>query len=43
MEKLNKYLSESYQNFFENDLVTTDPDIYNSIKLELERQNNTSN
>ena len=38
MTKLNKYLSDSYQNFFENDLATTDPDIYNSIKLELERQ-----
>ena len=38
MTKLNKYMSESYQNFFDNDLSTTDPDLYNSIKLELERQ-----
>ena len=38
MVKLNKYLSDSYQNFFDNDLSNTDPDLYNSIKLELERQ-----
>jgi len=38
MSKLNKYMSNSYQNFFDNDLSTTDPDLYNSIKLELERQ-----
>ena len=38
MPKLNKYMSENYQNFFDNDLSTTDPDLYNSIKLELERQ-----
>ena len=38
MEKLNKYLSDSYQSFFDKDLSTTDPDLYNSIKLELERQ-----
>jgi len=38
MSKLNKYISNSYQNFFDNDLSTTDPDLYNSIKLELERQ-----
>ena len=38
MKKLNKYTSDSYQNFFDNDLVLSDPDIYNSIKLELERQ-----
>tara|TARA_Y100000310_G_scaffold334828_1_gene415470 strand:+ start:4080 stop:5375 length:1296 start_codon:yes stop_codon:yes gene_type:complete len=31
-------MSNSYQNFFDNDLSTTDPDLYNSIKLELERQ-----
>ena len=25
MTKLNKYMSDSYQNFFDNDLSTTDP------------------
>jgi len=38
MSKLNNYTSDSYQNFFDNDLSTSDPDLYNSIKLELERQ-----
>ena len=38
MPKLNKYISNNYQDFFDNDLSTTDPDLYNSIKLELERQ-----
>jgi len=38
MSELNKYMSNSYQNFFDSDLSTTDPDLYNSIKLELERQ-----
>ncbi len=38
MSKLNKYTSDSYQYFFDKDLSTTDPDLYNSIKLELERQ-----
>ena len=38
MNKLNKYMSESYQNFFDKNLSSTDPDLYNSIKLELERQ-----
>ena len=38
MTKLNKYSSSNYQNFFDNDLLNTDPDLYNSIKLELERQ-----
>jgi glycine hydroxymethyltransferase len=33
-------MSNSYQNFFDNDLSTTDPDLYNSIKLELKRQQN---
>ena len=36
--KLNKYTSNSYQNFFDNDLSISDPDLYNSIKLELQRQ-----
>jgi len=38
MTKLNKYISNSYQNFFDSNLSITDPDLYNSIKLELERQ-----
>tara|TARA_Y100000590_G_C15645420_1_gene986672 strand:+ start:268 stop:1584 length:1317 start_codon:yes stop_codon:yes gene_type:complete len=38
MSKLNKYMSDNYQNFFDKDLSNTDPDLYNSIKLELERQ-----
>ena len=38
MVKLNNYLSESYQSFFDNNLSETDPSLYNSIKLELERQ-----
>ena len=38
MSKLNKYISENYQNFFENSLSKTDPKLYNSIKQELERQ-----
>ena len=31
-------MSNTYETFFDNDLSTTDPDLYNSIKLELERQ-----
>ena len=38
MTKLNNYLSDNYHNFFDNDLSKTDPDLYNSIKQELERQ-----
>ena len=38
MIKVNKYMSDDYQNFFDNDLSTTDPNLYNSIRLELERQ-----
>ena len=38
MTKLNKYLSDSYKNFFDNNLFSTDPELYESIKLELERQ-----
>ena len=38
MKKVNNYLSDSYQDFFGKDLSTTDPDLYNSIKQELERQ-----
>ena len=38
MSKFSKYTSDSYQNFFDKDLSKTDPDLYNSIRLELERQ-----
>jgi len=38
MVKLNKYSSNSYQNFFDSDLSSTDPDLYNSINQELKRQ-----
>jgi len=38
MSELKKYTSDSYQNFFENDLSITDPDLFKSIKNELERQ-----
>jgi glycine hydroxymethyltransferase len=38
MNKLNNYMSASHESFFENNLSTTDPDLFNSIKLELERQ-----
>ena len=31
-------MSNDYQNFFDENLSVTDPDLYNSIKLELERQ-----
>jgi glycine hydroxymethyltransferase len=34
----NKYISYSYAEFFDNDLSNTDPDLYSSIKLEFERQ-----
>ena len=38
MTNINKYMSNTYETFFDNDLSTTDPDLYNSIKLELQRQ-----
>ncbi len=38
MVKLNKYSSNDYQNFFDSDLSSTDPDLYNSINQELKRQ-----
>jgi len=38
MPKVKEYISNSYQNFFDSDLSQTDPKLYNSIKLELERQ-----
>ena len=38
MNKLNNYTSSDFQNFFDDDLSKTDPDLFSSIKLELERQ-----
>ena len=38
MKKNNKYISDSYENFFDKDLSVSDPDLFNSIKQELERQ-----
>mgnify|MGYP003951764639 CR=1 FL=1 len=38
MSKEKTYLSDSYHDFFENSLSKTDPELYESIKLELERQ-----
>jgi len=38
MVKLNKYSSDDYQNFFDNNLSVADPELYASIKQELERQ-----
>ena len=38
MSKFSKYISDSYQNFFDSDLSKSDPDLYKSIKMELERQ-----
>ena len=38
MTKAFKYSSENYQNFFDKNLSETDPSLYSSIKLELERQ-----
>ena len=32
MTKVNKYISNDYQNFFDSNLSSTDPDLYNSIK-----------
>ena len=38
MSNFNKYISNDYQSFFDNHLSETDPDLYNSIKSELTRQ-----
>jgi len=38
MTKPNKYMSDSYQDFFDKNLSISDPDLYNSIKQEFERQ-----
>jgi len=38
MNKLNKYISNNYQNFFDKNISLTDPELYSSIKREFERQ-----
>jgi len=38
MVKLNNYSDNNFQDFFEKDLSKADPILFNSIKLELERQ-----
>ncbi len=38
MKKINEYISDNYQDFFDKDLSSTDPDLFASIRLELERQ-----
>ena len=38
MSKIKKDISGNYQDYFDKDLSFRDPDLYNSIKLELERQ-----
>ena len=38
MSKPNNYISNSYESFFDKNLSSTDPDLYNSIKQELDRQ-----
>ena len=38
MSKIKTEINGSYQDYFDNDLSSRDPDLYNSIKLELQRQ-----
>ena len=38
MSKIKKNVSSNYQDYFDQDLSSRDPDLYKSIKLELERQ-----
>ena len=38
MSEIKKNIGFSYQDFFDKDLSLTDPDLYSSIKLELQRQ-----
>ena len=38
MSKIKKNINGSYQDYFDKDLSLRDPDLYNSIKLELKRQ-----
>ena len=38
MSNIKKNINGSYQDYFDKDLSLRDPALYNSIKLELERQ-----
>ena len=38
MSKIKKSISGNYQDYFDKALSLRDPDLYSSIKLELERQ-----
>ena len=38
MSKIKKNVSGNHQDYFDQDLSSRDPDLYESIKLELERQ-----
>ena len=38
MTKIKSNINGSYQDYFDKDLSLRDPDLYNSIKLELQRQ-----
>ena len=38
MVKVNKYMTNEFESFFDKDLSLTDPDLYGSIKRELQRQ-----
>ena len=38
MSKIKKNINVSYQDYFDKDLSSRDPELYNSIKLELQRQ-----
>ena len=38
MSKIKSNINGSYQDYFDKDLSLRDPDLYNSIKLELQRQ-----
>ena len=38
MSKIKSDINGSYQDYFDKDLSLRDPDLYNSIKLELQRQ-----
>jgi len=40
MSSEGKYLNSDYQNFFENSLSKTDPELFNAISAELKRQQN---
>ena len=40
MSSEGKYLNSEYQNFFENSLSKTDPELFKAISAELKRQQN---